>query len=415
MHRCTTKPVSEKVRQILKNNKIYTNSSHIPVLTIPVIYHVIYNTAEQNISTERISENHKQLNLDFSSKNTDITKIPTSGNYTLSNLANINGPVDSNILFRPVNHSDIKDGVHIVRYATTKTSFADISEVSAEEKKLGGPGPVVNVLNIYICNIVTQQGITLGMATVGGTADILICMVLHSSVGSVTSPSPLIQNYDLGRTLTHEVGHCLSLEHPWETDNCNVPLHPDLPLARNPNGLSAELSNGIGQGCNKDKDLNGLNGVNYKSCTGNQTVPPGKYELFYEYMDYVSDENMIMFTPDQTFSMYAFTNSDTLGRSVLDIRNLTDLINDPDPGPVVSITESSSSLSAGVIVGIVAGIILLVAAIIWWNISKGKNTKKLSSYETHKTQYGENYDTNYEKASPEFWESKRLKIEDEDY
>jgi predicted Zn-dependent protease len=412
MHRCTTKPGSKQIRQTLKNNKKsykllkkYTDSSHTPVLTIPVLYHVIYNTAEQNISTEQISENHKQLNLDFSSKNTDITKIPTGGNYTLSNLANINSPVDSNILFRPVNHSDIKDGVHVVRYATNKTSFANISEVSAEEKNIGGPGPVVNVLNIYICNIVTGQGTVLGMATLGGTANILICMVLHSSVGSITSPNPLIQNYDIGRTLTHEVGHCLSLEHPWETDGCNTPLHTDIPLARNPNGASAELSNGIGQGCNKDNDLNGVNGTNYKSCTENQTVPPGKYELFYEYMDYVSDENMVMFTPDQTVSMYAFTDSDTLGRSVLDIRELTDIIDEPDPGPIVSITSSSSSLSAGVIVGIVAGIILLVAALIWWNVSKGKNTKHLSSYETYKTQYGEN-------PEPEFWESKRLKIED---
>ena len=86
----------------------------------------------------------------------------------------------------------------------------------------------------------------------------------------------------MGRTATHEIGHWLNLRHIWgDTEDCSgSDFVADTPNAEGPNyGKPAfpQIS------CS-----NGPNG-----------------DMFMNYMDYVDDDAMFMFTPQQVARMQA--------------------------------------------------------------------------------------------------------------
>ena len=60
------------------NNYGFKNSS--PTVTIPVVFHILYNVnnSSQNISTARIYEQINVLNDDFSASNSDISNVPAA-------------------------------------------------------------------------------------------------------------------------------------------------------------------------------------------------------------------------------------------------------------------------------------------------------------------------------------------------
>ena len=48
----------------------------LPVITIPVVVHILYNTQEQNISDAQIQSQLSVLNKDFRMQNEDMAQIP---------------------------------------------------------------------------------------------------------------------------------------------------------------------------------------------------------------------------------------------------------------------------------------------------------------------------------------------------
>src|SRR6185312_2561588 len=48
-----------------------------PVITIPVVVHVLYNTTNQNISEAQVQSQLDVLNKDFGKLNADIANVPT--------------------------------------------------------------------------------------------------------------------------------------------------------------------------------------------------------------------------------------------------------------------------------------------------------------------------------------------------
>jgi hypothetical protein len=86
--------------------------------------------------------------------------------------------------------------------------------------------------------------------------------------------------FNLGRTATHEVGHWLNLRHIWaDTEDCNgSDLVADTPNSEGPNYGKPRFPHVT---CN-----NGPNG-----------------DMFVNYMDYVDDDTMVMFTAQQVVRM----------------------------------------------------------------------------------------------------------------
>ena len=73
---------------------------------------------------------------------------------------------------------------------------------------------VNNYFNVWVCNM---SGGILGYAEFPATAHtntygVVINYDSFGRIGNVAAP------YDLGRTMTHEVGHCFRLNHIWGDD-----------------------------------------------------------------------------------------------------------------------------------------------------------------------------------------------------
>jgi len=265
--------IDKQVETIISNGTFRNTGNQI---TIPVVFHILYANSAQNISNARINAQMAVLNSDYSSQNPDITGTP-------SVFAGVvpPGPTGTGIQFclaqRDPN-GNTTDG--ILRIPTTVTSFpmtGDPAKFTAQ----GGDNawPRDQYLNIWVCNLGNQL---LGYAQFPGqSASTDGVVLLYSCVGGPTSPGT-IQSYNLGRSATHEIGHWLNLRHIWGDQTCGNDQVADTPTQQTYN-------------------FNCPNFPHVTSCTGN--APNG--DMFMNYMDYVDDDCMIMFTQGQSTRMNA--------------------------------------------------------------------------------------------------------------
>jgi hypothetical protein len=138
--------------------------------------------------------------------------------------------------------------------------------------------PRDDYLNLWVCAL---EGGLLGYSQFPGgaaaTDGVVICTTSFGRVGNV------IEHYNLGRTCVHEVGHWLNLLHIWGDDG-NGCQHSDN-ISDTPN------QGGANQGVPTFPTISCNNG------------PDG--DMFMNYMDYVDDAAMFMFTRGQIDRMNA--------------------------------------------------------------------------------------------------------------
>lgn len=257
----------EQIEQQTQNYLLQKNSNNSQaVITIPVVFHVLYNVnnATQNVSDARIMEQLNVLNLDFSHTNADAGNAPAP---FLALAAN------TNIQFCLAQRDP--NGVAttgIIRKQTTVTSFTQNNNVKFNSTGGADAWPVASYMNVWICNL--GSGL-LGYAQFpGGTASTDGIVVLNGAVGGPAAPGTS-SPYHLGRTLTHEVGHWLNLRHIWGDANCGSDLVNDTPTQQTSNFSCPTYPHVT---CS-----NGPNG-----------------DMFNNYMDYVNDNCMNMFTAGQS-------------------------------------------------------------------------------------------------------------------
>jgi hypothetical protein len=226
---------------------------------VPVIVHVVFQADEQNISDGQIQSQIRVLNQDFRAANPDISKLPS-----------VWGPLatDVQLEFRLAD---------VTRTQTMQGPFPTDDSV-----KFSGSGghDVVDPdthLNLWVCNL--ADGI-LGYAQFpGGPPETDGVVILYSAFGTEgTAVAP----FNLGRTATHEIGHYLNLHHTFgdsPVPNCgDDDLIGDTPTQLAPN-FGKPIFPSIS--CN-----NGPSG-----------------DMFMNYMDYVDDDAMFIFTAQQVLRM----------------------------------------------------------------------------------------------------------------
>ncbi len=248
------KQIEERTRQFVERGAV---SSRSGILTIPVYVHVIYNTSQQNISDAQIQSQIDVINEDFRAMNSDIGGVPSE--FTAS---------DFEIEFTLT---------QITRKYSSRTSWGTNDDMKKSSQ--GGVDPITpdTHLNMWVCNI---GGGILGYAQFpGGPASTDGVVMSPQYFGSSDKGTGfyLSAPFDKGRTTTHEIGHYLNLRHIWGDGNCNV----DDFVSDTPTAASANY------GCPSYPS---------KSCNNN-----GGYtsDQFMNYMDYVDDACMFMFTPGQ--------------------------------------------------------------------------------------------------------------------
>ena len=241
-------------------------------ITIPVVVHVVYNTPAENISVSQIKSQITVLNKDYRAKNADKSKVPPVWTGLVSDVGVLFALATKDPQGKPTNG--------ITRTKTTRKSFSTDDSVKSSATKGTDAWPTDKYLNIWVCTL--ANGL-LGYAQFPGgpkkTDGIVILNTAFGTVGTAMAP------FNLGRTTTHEVGHWLNLRHIWaDTEDCSgTDFVADTPNAAGPNYGKPKFPHVT---CG-----NGPNG-----------------DMFVNYMDYVDDDAMFMFTAQQVVRMHTALN-----------------------------------------------------------------------------------------------------------
>lgn len=249
------------------------------VITIPVVFHIVYNTSAQNISDARINAQLDVLNKDFARMNADAGNTPS----VFQGLA-ANTMIQFCLAKRDPNGNATTG---IVRKSTTTTSFSTNNNIKFSSSGGDNAWTASSYLNIWTGNL---SGGLLGYAQFpGGSASTDGVVVLYSSVGGPSAPGTA-NPYHLGRTATHEVGHWVNLYHIWGDD-----------------GTSCSGSDQVSDTPNQADENYGCPSFPTISCSNG---PNG--EMYMNYMDYTDDACMNMFTAGQASRMNATLNGTRL-------------------------------------------------------------------------------------------------------
>ncbi|WP_305847269.1 M43 family zinc metalloprotease [Micromonospora sp. KC207] len=285
-HWCATMPVH---RRLLNQNQDYArargaieNSTRLAmsgragtrfpdVVRIPVVVHVVYQDDRQNISDDQIHSQLAVLNADYRAANSDVGAVPAP-------FCDLVG--DAQIEFHLATAGP--DGKPTTGITRTPTSVAQFSpdDDGIKSAATGGvdPWPAARYLNLWVGQL--RDGL-LGYAQFPGgppqTDGVVITYTAFGTHGTAAAP------FNLGRTATHEVGHYLNLFHIWGDD-----------------GTGCGGTDEVGDTPNQAGPNHGKPSFPSLSC---DNAPNG--DLFVNYMDYVDDAAMFMFTKGQVARMQA--------------------------------------------------------------------------------------------------------------
>lgn len=316
------------------------------IYRFPIVVHVVYNEAAENLDEQLIQDQIDVLTRDFRRQNADT-----------SDLRSIFLPVaaDAGIEFFLADiDPDGNPTNGITRTNTSTTSFGSITSLDlVKDSATGGKNawPTDEYLNIWVCDLSIPL---LGDAALGfayppieapnwpselqNTQEQYEGIVIHYKVFGPNNPlaTGLLSIADQGRTAVHEMGHYLGLRHIWgDAGNpllggidCDPSLDDgfdDTPNAGN---------NSQATGCDKTKN----------SC-GNG-APNDLPDMIENYMDYSTESCQVTFTAQQAGLMRAMV---VLGRTgmadiyVNDIRVIDGKFRDNGPSTNIQTLESGKS------------------------------------------------------------------------
>jgi hypothetical protein len=246
--------------------KVGPNGKKVVSYIIPVVWHVIHNGGQENISRAIIENEIAELNKDFQKLNTNITNV----HPTFSSIA-----ADCEIEFRLARldpDGNCTEG--ITRTQSTLTYAMD------ESAKFLPGAESWNRNGRFYLNI--WMGISLENGA-GGYA-------YYPGTVGMNQDGLVLRYQQLGNTVTHEVGHWLNLAHLWGSTNDPGP-------GQNPDNCTtddgvADTPNTLGQtGCSQTT----------QSC--------GSIDNVQNYMEYNFCD--LMFTEGQKQRMHSTLGSDT--------------------------------------------------------------------------------------------------------
>jgi Pregnancy-associated plasma protein-A len=250
------------------------------VIHIPVVVHVLFHADAENLSQEQIESQIAALNRDYRNGN-PASNIPAPFRALAAD------PLVEFAL--AVRDPQGRKTTGITRKFTSKTVFpydqfdpqatAKLDSLIKFDEFGRAAWPRDDYLNLWTCSL---GGSLLGYAQFpGGPAATDGVVILSDAFGSVGTAAVPGNVFNLGRTAVHEVGHWLNLLHIWGDDNGGCTGSDNV--ADTPNQA----------GSNPGKPT-------FPHVTCNN-APNG--DMFMNYMDYVDDDTMFMFTTGQVDRM----------------------------------------------------------------------------------------------------------------
>jgi hypothetical protein len=233
----------------------------VPLITIPVIVHILYHTSAQNVSDAQVQSQLDVLNADYQKRNADTSQIPS---YYRSKAANCGFRFGLAML-----DTSGQATTGIVHKYTSAQSFTIDDGIKSSATGGDDAWDRDKYLNIWVGNL--TGGILGYSSIVGGPKATDGVVVLYTAFGT---NGTAIAPFNRGRTATHEIGHWLNMIHTWGDDSCGDDEVSDTPPQQGP-------------------DYGDPDGA-VISC-GN--APNGN--LYMDYMDFTDDIGMHLFTYGQ--------------------------------------------------------------------------------------------------------------------
>lgn len=243
--------------RFIKNPAAYRKVTN-GVLELPVVVNVLYNKPEENISDQQIASQIDVLNEDFAAANKDINKTSA---------------------YNEVKSGDIKIRFvlkQIYRKFTAVTAYSTNNEMKTSKKGGIDATSPETTLNIWVCSL---GGGILGYAQFPVGNKSTDGVVINTKAFGRGAGYDLYENYNQGRTATHEVGHYFNLIHIWGDHKCGNDHVDDTPLHYTFNF-----------GCPEPNKI---------------SLCDGSIEMTMNFMDYTDDACMYMFTKGQALRMQA--------------------------------------------------------------------------------------------------------------
>lgn len=233
-------------------------------ITIPVVVHIF----SSGVTDAQVVSQIDALNRDYNKLNTDANNIPAEFKPVVA---------DCEIKFQLAARTPQNDATNgIMRYTSSRSEWGGQDDVKRPSKGGVAPWNPSKYLNIYVCAI--GNGV-LGYASFpNAPADVdgvVIDATAFGTTGTARRP------FNMGRTCTHEVGHWLNLYHIWGDAACGDDHCSDTPTQ-------------------KEAHYGDVTKAHYSNCSGTQTR-----DMSMNFMDYVNDGSMLMFSNGQKTRMQA--------------------------------------------------------------------------------------------------------------
>lgn len=245
------------------------------IITIPIVIHIVYRTEEENISDEQIQSQLRVINEDFRARNSDLSEVPEPFKDHIG---------DAHIEFVLANRDpagNIFSGV--IRTRTTFDSFGNDDSVKSSLSGGSNAWQPDKYLNIWVCAL---RGGTIVYAQFPGSNDatdgIVINYETFGTTGTASAPP-----FNKGRSLTVGVAKYLGLHNIWGNNINDCTGSSDF-VADTPNQGGPNF---------------GKPAFPRISCDNG---PHG--DMFMNFLDYVDDDSMYMFTKGQVVRMHDTLN-----------------------------------------------------------------------------------------------------------
>ena len=309
----------QSANKVFKRALEYSQSGNVNrdiVYQVPVVFHIVYNTENQNLSDEVIESQLNALNEDFrrlneNASNTREIFLPYAGDPEIEFYLATEDP-NGNPTTGITHTYTSRSGFPYIDFADLFTGNITLDEVKSSSTGGVDAWDTSRYMNVWICNVEESfLGQVLGFAyppvDVQDALDSLNYdtlpdwssfegalndqslqgIVLHYPVVGPNNPQADedgILGNELGKTLVHETGHYLGLRHTWGDALFESGCSVDDGISDTPNQEAASNFE-----CNFNQD----------SCADN--FP----DMVENYMDYSNDACMNMFTNIQIDVMRA--------------------------------------------------------------------------------------------------------------
>lgn len=269
-------------RQHLTTSPFKETGETATIIRIPVVVHILYNNAFQNISDAQIKSQLDALNRDFRRRNNDTVNTPDRFKSLAADvmLEFVLATADPN--GRSTNG--------IIRKQTTVSEWKMDDKIKYSSHGGDDAWDTRYYLNFWVGNMRSLLGYS---SSPGSSADKDGIVISTKAFGTENVSAP----YDKGRTCVHEVGHFLGLRHIWGDTYCGDDLVGDTPTQGN---FTSGCPTGFRSSCN-----NGSLG-----------------DMYMNYMDFTNDACMNLFTYGQKERMLSLFNSGGPRSSLLSSKGL---------------------------------------------------------------------------------------------